>query len=59
MNKPFFSVIIPTFNQLNFLKKALDSVFKQTYRNFEIIVIDNYSKDGTENFVKKNPKRLK
>ena len=58
MNKPFFSVIIPTFNQLNFLKKALDSVFKQTYRNFEIIVIDNYSKDGTENFVKKNNKKI-
>ena len=41
------SVIIPTRDRMNFLRQALDSVLGQTYRNFEIIVIDNGSVDGT------------
>ena len=45
---PFFSVIIPTYNCADFLKRAIDSVFSQTYQNFEVIVIDNSSKDNTE-----------
>ena len=35
----FFSIIIPTFNNANFLKKALDSLKKQTDTNFELIIV--------------------
>ena len=52
MEKPFFSVVIPTFNQAIYLEKAVNSVFKQSYKNFEIIIIDNHSTDNTENLVK-------
>lgn len=50
--KPFFSVVIPTYNCAEFLKRALTSVFSQTYQNFEIIVVDNSSTDNTENVLK-------
>ena len=45
---PFFSVIIPTYNQDSFLIKCLDSLEKQTFNDFETIIIDNFSKDNTE-----------
>ena len=50
-NKNFFSVVIPTYNMLSFLKKAINSVLKQSYKNYEIIIIDNHSSDGTEKYI--------
>jgi len=48
---PLISVVIPTFNREKVLKRAIDSVISQTYENWEIIVVDNCSKDHTENTV--------
>ncbi len=42
------SIIIPTYNRAKFISRALDSVFNQTYRDFEIIVIDDGSIDNTK-----------
>jgi glycosyltransferase involved in cell wall biosynthesis len=50
----FFSIIIPTYNHSFFLDKALGSVVQQTFKNFEVIVIDNFSKDKTAEVVLKN-----
>ena len=45
--EPLVSVVIPTFNSEQFLERCLKSVKAQSYTNIEIIVVDNYSKDGT------------
>lgn len=51
---PEVSIIIPNWNGKHLLKKCLSSIGKQTYRDFEILVIDNGSVDGSQNFIKKN-----
>ena len=60
MHKPFFSVIIPTFNRRDFLKIAIDSVLSQTFKDFELIIIDDGSNDSTKELIKfYNDKRIK
>jgi glycosyltransferase involved in cell wall biosynthesis len=49
--QPLVSVIMPTYNHAKFIGKAIDSVLNQTYKNLELIVIDNYSEDDTEKIV--------
>ena len=44
--KPYVSVIIPVYNGANYLAEAIDSVLNQTYKNFEIIVINDGSSDS-------------
>lgn len=46
-NSQLVSVIIPVYNVLPFIKEALDSVVQQTYKNLEIILIDDGSTDGS------------
>jgi glycosyltransferase involved in cell wall biosynthesis len=48
---PLFSVVIPTYNCLSFLRRAIQSVIDQTDQNFEILVIDNASEDGTKEYL--------
>src|SRR3989344_6977516 len=47
MNQPLVSVIIPSFNRQNSIAKAIESALSQSYKNLEIIIIDNRSVDGT------------
>lgn len=42
-----FSVIIPTYNRAHTLPRAIQSVLSQTYSNWELIIVDNYSHDST------------
>lgn len=51
--KPLVSIIITTKNEEKSIEKLLTSIGKQSYSNFEIIVVDNYSKDSTPIIVKK------
>lgn len=48
---PLVSVIMPVFNRKNSIKDALNSVFNQTYKNIELIIIDDASTDGTRDFL--------
>jgi glycosyltransferase involved in cell wall biosynthesis len=47
------SVIIPSYNREKTIKRAVDSVLNQTYKNIEITVVDDCSTDGTLNILKK------
>ncbi|MDA3890628.1 MAG: glycosyltransferase [Salinivirgaceae bacterium] len=59
MERPFFSIVIPTYNRANFIGKTILSVLNQTYTNFELLVIDDGSTDNTQEFVNSiNDKRL-
>ena len=54
------SVIIPTFNRAKTLKRAIDSVLEQSYKDIELLIIDDCSTDNSEKIVNSyNDKRLK
>ena len=61
--RPLVTVVIPTYNHAQYLRRALSSVVNQTYVNWEAIVIDNHSTDNTdevmENFIRPNIVYLK
>ncbi|MFW6015696.1 MAG: glycosyltransferase family 2 protein [bacterium] len=46
------SVIIPTHNRVNLLKNAVNSVLNQTYKKFELLIVDDASTDDTINYIK-------
>ncbi len=45
------SIIIPTYNRLNLLKSLLDSIRRQSYQDYEVIVVDDASTDGTYEYI--------
>lgn len=51
-NLRFISVIIPLYNKSAYIANALDSILKQTYQNYEIIVVNDGSTDNSEKIVK-------
>jgi len=51
-NLPLVSVIVTTYNRASFLSETIDSILYQTYKNFELIVVDDGSTDNTEEAIK-------
>ncbi|WP_313114933.1 glycosyltransferase family 2 protein [Aequorivita sediminis] len=47
-NQPLISIIVPVFNKENFLRECLDSIINQDYQNFELIVVNDGSTDGSK-----------
>lgn len=52
LDTPKISVIIPLYNKVSYIGRAIDSVLSQTEPNFEILVIGGKSNDGSENIVR-------
>lgn len=53
METPFFSVIVPAYNCKPFIIETIDSIKNQTFDNWELIIVDDNSSDGTYELVKK------
>ncbi len=56
---PFFSVIIPSYNRKQQLSKAMDSVLNQSFSDYELIIVDDGSTDGTEDLFNSQNPRIK
>lgn len=56
---PFVSVIIPTYNRAKLVSQAIDSALNQTYKNMEIIVIDDGSADNTKEAVSRYQSKIR
>lgn len=59
MSKPLVSVIIPTYNRANVISETIDNVFSQTYKNIELIVVDDGSTDDTPPILRKYADRIR
>ena len=51
--EPFFSIIIPAYNSEHYLEECLNSVMSQTFKNFEVIIVNDGSSDSTEEICRK------
>ena len=50
---PKISIVFTSFNHREFLKEALDALINQTFKDFELIIIDDNSSDGSQEILKK------
>lgn len=50
---PTVSICIPTYNRKDYLKETLESIFAQSYKDYEVVIVDDGSTDGTEEMLKK------
>lgn len=52
------SIILPVFNAERFLSQCLDSILRQTYQDWELIAVDDGSKDGSMEILKSYEKEI-
>ena len=51
--QPLISIVLPVYNRKEYLDQAIDSVLKQTYGNWELIIADDNSEEETQSFLRK------
>jgi len=51
---PKVSIILPSYNHRRYLQERLDSIFNQTFQNFEVIILDDASTDGSQSIFQEN-----
>ena len=54
MTSPLVLIAIPTFNRSHTIISTIKSICEQTYKNWELVVLDNCSNDKTEQLIRKN-----
>src|SRR5689334_4331637 len=50
-NAPLVSIVMPAYNRANFIIETIDSIQKQTYSNWELIIVDDGSTDRTSEII--------
>lgn len=55
MTQPLVSIVMPTYNDIEHLDKTVNSVLSQSYRDFELLIVDDCSNDGTWDHLQKYP----
>ena len=59
--QPYISIIVPNYNHVDYLPLRLDSIYSQTYQNFEVILLDDASTDGSSEilnrYLQEHPER--
>ena len=48
---PYFSIVIPTYNRAHLIEHTINSILKQSFKNYEVIIIDDGSTDNTRNLI--------
>ena len=51
MNKPIISVVLPVYNEEKFIGECIESILNQTYRDFELIIINDASTDRSSEII--------
>ncbi len=59
MNESFFSIIIPIYNSVKFLNECINGIYKQKFKDVEVILVNDCSTDGSEKLCKKYKKKFK
>lgn len=62
INQPLITVVMPNYNGQHFVEQAIDSVLAQTYKNFELLIVDDCSKDDSLQLIRykeQNDKRIR
>ena len=57
--KPFISVVVTSYNYEKYIKKTLDSILNQSYKNYEVIIVEDNSKDNSMDIIKKYVSKYK
>jgi glycosyltransferase involved in cell wall biosynthesis len=55
---PLVTVSMPAFNSEHYIAEAIESILAQTYKNFEVIIVDGLSKDNTVSIIEKYEKKF-
>ncbi len=56
-NRPMVSFVMPTYNRADLLPRAIDSILKQTFEDFELVIVDDGSTDNTKEILKRYQKK--
>lgn len=58
MNKPKFSIIVPVYNTEKYVKRCLDSINSQSFKDYEVIIINDGSTDNSSDIISKYPYKI-